>query len=247
MTSKEWRRCNDPLKMIPALKGVASKRKGMLYLCGGCRTIWHLLYSISSQEAVEVAERFAAGLSSDQDLSYASWSAEVPTFGYDFEPGIWRRWHPDGSIPPSVKRLVEMGVLTPAQLEEDKPAVDNVVMNRLLAAASLAEAATYTDPFAHDWWHRYLSRVPWPGDWLLRCVFGDPFLPFVFFSRAWLTPEVVNLARTIYEERAFERMPLLGEALKGADCTNQEILNHCRSERSHVQGCWVVDLVLGKS
>jgi hypothetical protein len=247
MTSKEWRRCNDPLKMIAALKGVASERKGRLYLCGGCRTIWHLLYDARSQRAVEVAERFADGHANQEERSNAVFLAEIPTFGNDFMPGEWRNWHPDGSIPPSVQRLVEMGVLTPEQLEEDEPAVDKVVEDRLLAAASLAEASCSRSPFDHDWWHRDIARVPWPGDWLLRCVFGDPFLPFVFFSPAWLTSEIVALARTMYEQRSFEQMPLLGEALKEGGCTNQEILNHCRSQMPHVRGCWVVDLVLGKS
>ena len=89
--------------------------------------------------------------------------------------------------------------------------------------------------------------VTWPGDWLLRCVFGDPFAPYVFFSPAWISPEVVDLARTIYEDRAFERMPLLGEALKDAGCRNWDLIEHCRSLHPHVRGCWVVDLALGKS
>ena len=32
-----------------------------------------------------------------------------------------------------------------------------------------------------------------------------------------------------------------------AGCDNQDILDHCRSPGPHVRGCWVVDLVLGKS
>ena len=64
MTSKHWRRCDDPIEMIGTLKGVASDRKGRLYLCGGCRAIWDLLYDDRSREAVEVAERFV-GRASD--------------------------------------------------------------------------------------------------------------------------------------------------------------------------------------
>lgn len=233
--------------MIAGLKGVASERKGRLYLCGGCRTIWHLLYDVRSHWAVEVAERFADGHATPEERSNAVFLAEIPTFGNDFIPGEWRKWHPDGSIPSSVQRLAEMGVLTPEQLEENEPAVDETVKDHLLAAASLAEAACSRGPFDHDWWHHDIPRVPWPGDWLLRCVFGDPFLPFVFFSRTWLTPNVVNLARSIYDERDFERIPLLGAALKEGGCANHEILDHCRSELPHVRGCWVVDLVLGKS
>jgi hypothetical protein len=247
MTSWQWRRSEDVITMIRALKGVAGDRKGRLYLCGGCRTVSHLWFDERSLRAVEAAERFADGLATLEELHGANFSAESPTFGYDFEPGVWRHWHPDGTVPPSVRRLVEMGVLTTEQLCEDEPEVDPAVRDRLLAAASLAEASASRSPFDHDWWHRYIPGVPWPGAWLLRCVFGDPFVPFVFFSPAWLSPEVVNLARTIYEDRAFDRMPILGEALKDAGCRNLDMIEHCRSPHPHFRGCWVVDLALGKS
>lgn len=101
MTSRKWRRCKDPIKMVAALKSVASDRKGRLYLCGGCRTIWHLLYDFRSQRAVEVAEQFADGIATEEERFSADWFAEIPAMGYDFMPGEWRKWHPDGSIPPA--------------------------------------------------------------------------------------------------------------------------------------------------
>ena len=246
MTSRQWRRCKDSIEMIRALKGVASDRKGRLYLCGGCRAIWKLLYDDLSREAVEVAERVADGQAAEDELRYAVWAAEVPTFGYDFD-GSWRRYQADETVPPSIQRLVEMGVLTSQQLGENNPQIDEPVRDRLLAAAGLAEASASRSPFDHDWWHRRIPLVPWPGEWLLRCVFSDPFAPFVFFSPAWISPEVAALARTIYEDRAFERMPLLGEALKEAGCRNWDMIEHCHSPHPHVRGCWVVDLALGKS
>ena len=52
----------------------------------------------------------------------------------------------------------------------------------------------------------------------------------------------------MYESRDFAAMPILADALQDAGCDNDDILNHCRDERPrHVRGCWVVDLVLGKS
>ncbi|MBN9120631.1 MAG: hypothetical protein J0I06_16010 [Planctomycetes bacterium] len=82
---------------------------------------------------------------------------------------------------------------------------------------------------------------------LIREVFGNPFRR-VKVNRAWLTSDVLTLARGIYDERAFDRMPVLADALQDAGCNNDDVLAHCREPaRPHVRGCWVVDLLLGKS
>ena len=81
---------------------------------------------------------------------------------------------------------------------------------------------------------------------LLRDIFGNPVRP-VALDPAWLSSDVVALARGIYDERAFDRMPILADALQDAGCTNDDILSHCRGDGPHVRGCWVVDLVLGKT
>jgi hypothetical protein len=79
----------------------------------------------------------------------------------------------------------------------------------------------------------------------LHCIFGNSFGPVAIDPR-WRTADTVTLARGIYEDRAFERMPLLADALMDAGCADEQVIGHCRSEGPHVRGCWVVDLVLGK-
>ena len=82
---------------------------------------------------------------------------------------------------------------------------------------------------------------------LLREIAGNPFRP-VPFSSAWRTDTAVSLARGMYELRDFGAMPILADALQDAGCDNDDILNHCRdAKQTHVRGCWVVDLVLGKT
>jgi hypothetical protein len=49
---------------------------------------------------------------------------------------------------------------------------------------------------------------------ILRDIFGNPFRP-VTLNPAWLTPDVVSLAGKAYEERAFDRLPILGCSLGG--------------------------------
>jgi hypothetical protein len=81
---------------------------------------------------------------------------------------------------------------------------------------------------------------------LLRCIFGNPFRPVAFDPR-WRTADVLGVARGVYDERAFGRLPVLMDALLDAGCDNADVLEHCRSEGPHARGCWVVDLVLGKT
>jgi hypothetical protein len=80
---------------------------------------------------------------------------------------------------------------------------------------------------------------------LVRDIFGNPF-HHVTHDPSWLTPTVTSLATAIYEERAFDRLPILADALEDAGCTHAYILSHCRSGGEHARGCWVVDLLLGR-
>jgi anti-anti-sigma regulatory factor len=63
---------------------------------------------------------------------------------------------------------------------------------------------------------------------------------------SWLTwndGTVSRLARTIRAQRAFERMPILADALEEAGCTEADILDHCRSVVDHLPDCWVLGLL----
>jgi hypothetical protein len=81
---------------------------------------------------------------------------------------------------------------------------------------------------------------------LVRDIFGNPFRP-VTFDPAWRTSTAVALARQMYDAREFSALPILADALQDAGCESAEVLDHCRGPGPHVRGCWVVDLVLGKS
>ncbi len=97
-------------------------------------------------------------------------------------------------------------------------------------------------------------------DHLIRDIIGNPFRP-VAVDPAWLTSTAVGVAQAIYDDRAFDRLPILADALQDAGCENADILDHCRGSQEfgpvsgashgpngpHVRGCWVVDLVLGKN
>jgi hypothetical protein len=91
----------------------------------------------------------------------------------------------------------------------------------------------------------HYDPISYPLDVILEVV-GNPFRS-VAFSPEWRTDTAVSLARQMYESREFSAMPILADALQDAGCDNDDILSHCRdANATHVRGCWVVDLVLGK-
>jgi pSer/pThr/pTyr-binding forkhead associated (FHA) protein len=75
---------------------------------------------------------------------------------------------------------------------------------------------------------------------------GRPPPPAPVLDPAERTPEVLLLARSLSEERRFEDLPVLGDALEEAGCTDADILSHCRGQGPHVCGCWVLDAILTK-
>jgi len=107
---------------------------------------------------------------------------------------------------------------------------DSIDLSRAVFCFEASRRSQQDDPFQSNF---------------LRDIFGNPFRPVTFDPR-WRTSDVVDVARGIYEDKAFERMPILADALMDAGCENEEIIGHCRGDGPHVRGCWVVDLVLGK-
>ncbi len=57
---------------------------------------------------------------------------------------------------------------------------------------------------------------------------------------------VVHLAESVYADRAFDRLPILADALMDAGYDDEAVLSHCGGAGPHVRGCWVFDLILQK-
>jgi hypothetical protein len=117
------------------------------------------------------------------------------------------------------------------------------------AAAGKGEVGWVEITAAHAGWAETAEESPRPFHCdLLRDIFGNSFRSQAI-NPAWLGSNggtVPIIARTIYDERAFDRLPVLANALQEAGCTDKEILNHCRQPGVHVRGCWALDLILGK-
>lgn len=79
----------------------------------------------------------------------------------------------------------------------------------------------------------------------IRHITGNPFHPIVL-DPTWLTSTVLALCQAAYDDKAFDCLPILADALEDAGCTNHDILNHCRQPGEHGRGCWCLDLLLNK-
>ena len=127
-------------------------------------------------------------------------------------------------------------------------AVDRATDKTAATAVSADEQARHAAAaLARPKWTTGSKRAEKEHVALARDIFGNPFRP-VAFDPAWRTDTAVSLARVMYDTRDFAAMPILAHALQDAGCEHADILDHCRDpDGTHVRGCWVVDLVLGKS
>ncbi len=92
---------------------------------------------------------------------------------------------------------------------------------------------------------------------LVREIVGNVFRPVVTTANEWghrlrwNDGAIPKMAQAIYDARTFDQLPILADALEDAGCDNFHMLAHLRNgwpdEGPHVRGCWVLDLLLGKS
>jgi ATP-dependent Clp protease ATP-binding subunit ClpA len=69
-------------------------------------------------------------------------------------------------------------------------------------------------------------------------------------SASWLSwngGAVARIAQGISEERRWEDLPILADALEEAGCADPEMLSHCRQPGEHGSRCWVLDLLLART
>jgi hypothetical protein len=234
MTESEWLDCEDPHAMLRFLEGRASDRKLRLFAVACCRRYWDLLRDEGSRTAVLVAERFADGLATREELEGAREEANRTAGGGDgFGPhrccmDLDDRPYDSAAAASVIEATFDV-------LESRKIAADLAGLPRSQWVKSHAGLTN----------ERWVDERRAVAD-LIRDIFGNPFRPATI-DQAWLNSNVLGLAQAIYEERAFDRMPELADALEAAGCHDADILVHCRQAGPHVRGCWVVDLILGQS
>jgi hypothetical protein len=70
--------------------------------------------------------------------------------------------------------------------------------------------------------------------------------PVVTLDPSWRSSTVAALVRGIDADRAFDRLPILADALEEAGCDDADLLTHLRAEGPHAHGCWVVEALRGR-
>lgn len=55
-----------------------------------------------------------------------------------------------------------------------------------------------------------------------------------------INPTIIEMATECFVKRDYDIMPIMADALEDQGCTNETILDHCRSSGPHGRGCWVL-------
>jgi hypothetical protein len=243
MTGDDWQDCTDPQKMLRFVDNRCGGRKLRLFAVACCRRIWPFLDDPFSRAAVEVAEQFADGAALEaarrdvrEAARRAADSATNPTAAWAAQRAAAKK--PSETIRGgghSADRSVWGGTPAAVVFVVGRTAYGRAGGRRAELAANAAEA----DAQAAE----RRSQCE-----LIRCILGNSFwqTPFDPGLLRWNGGTLAKLARAVYEERSFDRLPILADALEDAGCTGAAILGHCRSGGEHVRGCWVVDFLLGK-
>jgi len=225
MTEAEWLVCTGP--MLDFVRGKASERKLRLFACACCRRVWNHLWSGSvGQNATLAAERYADGMASVEELDACRHLVRDQLELYPGEPVYDSSYWACGRdiqevVEGSAGYAANNSTLAVEQNSEDFDARCERRRDEELAAQA---------SFLHD-------------------LFGPLLFRSVNLDSSWLTwndGAVLRIAQAIYDERVFDRLPILADALEDAGCADTGILGHCRGPGPHSRGCWVIDLLLGK-
>jgi len=233
MTEAEWLACKDPQPMLEFLRGKVSDRKLRLFAVACAYFLWDLLNE-SSRQLITALERYADGAASKEDLQSA-------------EEGARAAFLADLATPctPALTFQAAQAILSLQAHTIERGAICSMLNDaqrlRGKVAREIARKGTWTKQE-----RTAIASEQQRQSALIRDILGP--LPFrrIALDSSWLTATVTSLATAIYQERAFDRLPILADALEDAGCSNQEVLGHLRGGGEHCRGCWPLDLVLRK-
>jgi hypothetical protein len=219
VTEKQWLTAREPASLLAHARLFGDERKRRLFACACARRVADLFTDPASERAVATAERYADGLAGKQELEAALAAARDAV---------------------RAARALDTR-------QSNAAACAATAANDLLLAldhqasqlAAYARAPGLVENQAELRAHAELARD----------LFGNPFRPQAAADPAWLEWDggaVRRLAQAVYDERAFDDLPVLADALEEAGCEEGDLLAHLRGPGPHVLGCWALDLLLAK-
>lgn len=236
MTPDSWRTAAEPRRMLDHVKDTLSERRLRLLGCAFARMVWPHMIDDSSRLAVEAAERYADGLISREEMAAAEAAAFETARLADLRSTVS---DPGWAATRTAARAANLHAWSSAT---------GAQFVALLAAAPW-EFGNQGKSVIHHGDQRVRAEAKLTQCELVREVVGDPFAPKAVRSNwlRWNDGVIGEMARAIYEERRFDEMGVLADALEEAGCADEDILGHCRRTSScgHVRGCWVIDLLRG--
>jgi hypothetical protein len=246
MTEKRWLDAKHPFEILPHA-GCRSARKRRLLACACARRVFGFIGDAHVLAMIETAERYADNQATEADLRAAHKQA-VRRFDDRQE---WEGFTKAAkfAIRAGFATATKSFVLFKDVVEEAQDAMEALVTPDTPGAGSSLRIISG----GMGGVKKLLNNPKWGGaraiEALAQCalvreIFGNPFRPPAI-DPGRLGRDAPAIARSIYDDRAFDRLPNLADALDEAGCVDAEILGHCRSEGDHVRGCWVVDAVLG--
>jgi len=235
VTEVEWLVCTDPQRMFSFLKRQAADRKVRLFAVACCNGVLGWVPDERSRKGIEAAERQADGLASGHELQAARQEAGAANDSLV------------GTKPTCLSEAARAAWYT--LLDAESACVPAVVLSAVrFSISEEVDGYRFSEETDAAEVRSTTRRENVRQLRLLRDIFGNPFRPSRI-DRSWLDWNggiVVRLAQAIYDERAFDRLPVLADALEDAGCNDEDIVSHLRGAGPHVRGCWPVDLLLGK-
>ena len=268
MTDAEWRDCSDPHRLLLAIREHVSDRKLRLFACA-CASRVRPLLGKGGWKLVRTAEMWADGLADSGALGRARKVAQREHLAA-FQTANRKWWSGRAAAPVLACRAAMAATASDPEGRGAREAAAALAIHSL--GDGLPDRTVYVThvepdgvglryhPTArgHDdkeeeqsavfrlgemiqaaWWDERRCQAD-----LLRCLVPPPQVTGI--DPRFMTPDVVGLARGIAEDQAFDRLPLLADALLDAGCDDEYLLAHCRSDGPHVRGCFPVDLVIAK-
>ncbi len=227
MTEAEWLACDDWGDMYDHVCGRATTRQFLLLAVALCRQIWDRFPFDECRQIVEAVERLADHPRvSDGDYDILD-EVNATT------AALQERYHRIHETEERPRGACLAAMACGGVWHDPGEMIMKVADSAVIAVVGRTTGRA---------WHDQVRTQ----NWALHELFGNPFRP-VAFAPNWRTETAVVLASGIYAERAFDRLPILADALEEAGCEHADVLTHCRGLGPHVRGCWVVDGVLGKT